>query len=1183
MTNKFSSFFPGATIIILLTIIFSACKTKTENKEENTDSRSLAVSYLRQNKFDEAEAAFKKAIKLNPDYILNYINLSFLYLNEGHYDDAEKQVNTGLKYQPQNTDLKLILAEIYFQKGNKEKAKEELQDIIKLDPKNVAAYYKLATLAAGNSNYADVKFNLLKILDITPANIAVRLQLAELLANERNADSSLFYIQSIKKIMPEFSLVTDTVYKKITALLHSNQMPEALYYIKRFRSLVEVTKDYVNSVQEINQQSSLAGYSEFTDSRFSEGDFQINKDVSLNNIKFTDASAALGLTLPDKLNATHSVLALADDDGTGSMYIYASFSVPGSSSSQHYLFARDMGSFRNVSSSAGINHEAEEFDAAFADYDNDGYQDLFISTNKGIIVYKNQGDGTFSRVKKNIGLNNINDGNKMLIADFDQDGDLDLYVACKGANKFFRNNNDGTFTEEAKMLNLASDPSGTKSMDFGDWDFDGDLDIATLLTNGSIQFFNNDRHSKFENITDSLKLQNPQYNGSAIAFGDYNNDGLSDLFIGGGNGENSVLLKNNGDKGFTVDAASKMFSTALKDITVNDVAFIDFDNDGHEDILVAGTSAKGKGVQLFHNDTTKGFSNVSNLLPSTLTQAQHISIADFNLDGDDDIYLTAPTGIYLIRNDGGSLNHNMQVQLYGLAYGNSKNNRLGIGAQVELKAGDLYQLKTIRRSLTNFGVGMRDSLDAVRIIWPNGTPQYINNPSRRQELVEEEKLKGSCPFLFAWNGKKYEFVKDMLWRSALGMPLAINGKDTTYAFSEPSKEYLLIPGENLQPKNNKYSIKITEELWEAVYFDKAELIAVDHPDSVNVFADERFVAPPYPGEKIYSVSNKNYPVTATDGNGDNVLDKIKAYDFQYISNFNLGKFQGLAEDHDLILDLGNKAESDSVYLFLRGWTFPTDASINTSMAQSDKYKQQPPSLQVTDKNGNWKTVIPNIGFPMGKDKMVIVNLSGKFLTSHNRRIRIQTNMQVYWDEIFFSDGLSKAPVEMHNLTMTNASLAYRGYSATYRKGGPFGPHWFDYYNVSNGQKWRDLTGYYTRYGNVLPLLTKADDEYIIADGGDEISIDFDASNLPALPKGWKRDFLIYSEGWVKDGDLNTAYGQTVAPLPFHNMPSYPYTSKTTYPFEQHKTYMQQYNTRKVSTDNFINALKQQTEKNKAAK
>jgi hypothetical protein len=109
---------------------------------------------------------------------------------------------------------------------------------------------------------------------------------------------------------------------------------------------------------------------------------------------------------------------------------------------------------------------------------------------------------------------------------------------------------------------------------------------------------------------------------------------------------------------------------------------------------------------------------------------------------------------------------------------------------------------------------------------------------------------------------------------------------------------------------------------------------------------------------------------------------------------------------------------------------------------------------------------------------------------------------------------------------------------------------------------------------VLPLLQKADDEYIIADGGDEVTINFDAAHLSTLPKGWKRDFLIYTEGWVKDGDLNTAYGQTVAPLPFHNMPSYPYGKNVTYPQDKaHREYQQKYNTRKVTTDEFRNHIK----------
>ncbi len=211
---------------------------------------------------------------------------------------------------------------------------------------------------------------------------------------------------------------------------------------------------------------------------------------------------------------------------------------------------------------------------------------------------------------------------------------------------------------------------------------------------------------------------------------------------------------------------------------------------------------------------------------------------------------------------------------------------------------------------------------------------------------------------------------------------------------------------------------------------------------------------------------------------------------------------------------------------------------------------------------------------MGRDKMVIVNLTNKFLTPHDRRVRIRTTMQIYWDHIFFSTGKVKAPVKTYGLKMMAANLDFRGYSASYHKGGPYGPQWFNYYDVTKGQKWRDLTGNYTRYGDVLPLLQKADDKYIICDGGDEVTIDFDAAHLPVLPKGWKRDFIIYSEGWVKDGDMNTAYGQTVAPLPFHNMPSYPYGKNVHYPTDkEHREYQEKYNTRKISTEAFKNAIR----------
>ncbi|UBM60507.1 FG-GAP-like repeat-containing protein [Marinilongibacter aquaticus] len=1159
-----------ALLLFLFFVVLGMSACKQDGDEEPADEGNpaglMAFSYLNEGKYDEAEIAFQKAIKANPENTLNYLYLSLLYLAQDNFDDAESQIEAGLNVDSENVNLKLILSEIYAKKGDLTAAKTQLGKVLEAEPKNAVAYYMLYNLAEKGENEAEAKTNLLKILEISPSNVLARLQLSEMMAKGAQADSALNYIQSVRKIAPDFSTAIETAYTQATKLLSSNKAEEALYSIQRFHKLIEATSAYAESYAEL-QPLALPNISfQFYDSKFNRTDSE--KDVTLADMSFVDDTEGAGLVLPSMKNVEYSAMAMADDDGTGTSYIYLGFK---GNPSSHFLFKRSFGGFADASSSMGFEH-GEERDAAFADYDNDGYQDLLILTDKGMLVYHNQGDGTFTEIKNDIGLGNINDGRKIRIADLDQDGDLDLYIACNGTNKLFRNNNNGSFTEQAKAMGLSGPANGTKDICFGDWDSDGDLDIALLTSDGTLQFVDNKRHAQFEGFTQEVSTAIESAN--ALAVGDYNNDGMIDLLVLGN--EKLTLLKNAGNKGFVKDAVSANMSKSLKGIEGKAAVFIDFDNDGHEDIFVAGLNSDSgsKGIRLFHNEQNKGFSDVSNLLPEKAIQGHNIEIADFNLDGDDDLFLSGPNGVNFVRNDGGSLNRYMQVQLRGLTFGNSKNNRFGIGARVELKAGDLYQMKTITRALTNFGVGMRDSLEAVRIIWPNGAPEYVSDPSRRQRFIEEEKLKGSCPFLFTWNGEAFEFQKDMMWRSALGMPLAVANGDTTYAFSDPSKEYLLISGDKLKAKDGKYTIKITEELWEAVYFDKTSLIAVDHPDSVDVFVDERFVAPPFPGRKLYNVADKQRPIAAQDEKGNDVLDKLKKYDFQYVSNFGLGKYQGIAQDHDLILDLGDAAKGENLYLFLRGWIFPADASINVSVDQAQQNLPYPPSLQVKNKKGEWQTVIPNIGFPMGKDKMVIADLSGKFLTEDNRMVRIKTNMQIYWDEAFFSTRLSHSPYKMYDLKMTDAQLDFRGYSYTYRKGGPFGPHWFDFYNTSQGQQWRDLIGYYTRFGDVLPLLQHGDDEYVIANSGDVITIDFDAKNMPRLPKGWKRDFLIYSEGWVKDGDLNTAQGQTVEPLPFHAMPSYPYSGKAEYPSDERlKKYREQYNTRFVDTEEFKNMLK----------
>jgi hypothetical protein len=439
--------------------------------------------------------------------------------------------------------------------------------------------------------------------------------------------------------------------------------------------------------------------------------------------------------------------------------------------------------------------------------------------------------------------------------------------------------------------------------------------------------------------------------------------------------------------------------------------------------------------------------------------------------------------------------------------------------------------------------------------------------------VESQTLKGSCPFLYTWDGDEYVFVKDILWRSALGMPLGIMGGNRAYAFADASDDYLKVPGEMLKPVDGTYSIQLTSELWETIYFDKVELVAVDHPDSVDIFVPEQFSPPPFPGNKIYQVREKNLPVSATDSKGNDVLSFISEKDNVYLSGFNPDKYQGVTELKDLILDPGNTGRSGNLHLFMNGWIFPTDASINVALSQSAALKVAPPVIQVINKKGEWETVSVNLGFPMGKDKTVIADLSGKFMTS-DHRIRIRTNMEIYWDYVFFSDDLVTTPMNATVIEPLAADLHYRGFSGSFRKGGRYGPHWFDYADVDKDPRWRDLSGNYTRYGDVLPLLTSSDNKYIISNAGDETSVRFNASELPELKTGWKRDFLIHSVGWVKDGDINTAFGNTVLPLPFHGMKSYPPGPGDTYPNDPGlQKYNIEYNTRVVTADRFLNALR----------
>ncbi|MCI0693382.1 FG-GAP-like repeat-containing protein [candidate division KSB1 bacterium] len=1213
-----------AICIVTALVFFSfGCEKKqTGDKRKLTDvisARTLGLAYLEENKLNEAEAEFRKLIDLAPNEALGYANLGLVYLRRGEYAQAEERIKKALQLEPNDPDVRMTSAKVYELTDREDEAIRELEGSLKNTPGHVKTLYSLAELYLKRDDgearqRGETCLN--QVVELKPANIVARLQLIEIFLRHDKAEAATARMEAIIRQFPELTAEAKGFYDQALAFMRASNAKAALTPTLIFHNLLKLTPLYQAGILELKGPGgALIGFPVITFSQNISAPAREQKAV-LAAIRFTDATSLAGLDVVPKTkdeaasaSELGAHLAVADYDGDGDQDLYVATYKPGEDAGAHFLFRNDFGEFAENSAAAGIRHDAKETAAIFADYDNDGRLDLYIVNDGSNILYRNLGEGKFLDVTAAAGVGDPDTGHAARFVDLDLEGDLDLFLANAGGNRVYRNNGDGTFTELAEKMGFAALNAKCRDAAFGDFDDDGDIDLFVVNEKASNILYTNLRQGRFEDITAASGLTSNGRSGAVVA-GDYDNDGYLDLFVTGLDGGDYFLYRNQGDGTFEKDARSKEMLGALRKVAGLDAEFFDFDNDGFLDLMVAGKAIdkSGRGVLLFHNDGSGKFKDLSALLPPNLSSGRRIALADYNEDGDPDIFLAGlDGGIRLLRNDGGDANHYLKIQLVGLRAGSGKNNHFGIGAKVEIRAGDLYQMRVVTEPGTHLGLGAHLKADVVRILWPNGTPQNLFYPGSDQDLIEEQALKGSCAFLYTWNGREFTFVKDMMWRSALGMPLGIMGGSTAYAFSDASQEYLKIPGDALKAKDGKYTLQITEELWETAYFDQVKLLAVDHPDSVDIYVDERFVPPPFPPLRLYQVARKLLPKAVVDERGSDLLPALRAKDDIYVSNLKPAKFQGLTEMHEIILDPGDSAQADSVVLFLNGWLFPSDASINVAIAQSGRPQVVSPYLQVRNRRGEWQTVIENLGFPMGKDKTMAVDLTGKFIT-RDRRVRIRTNMEIYWDHVFFSatprvraamsswkdfvngehgaaikkdyhENLEAAAkqnqIQLTMLPLLAANLHYRGFSRMYRKGGRYGPHWFDYGEVSKAPKWRDLEGYYTRYGDVLPLLLKADDKYIIMNAGDEVTVEFDATQAPALQPGWRRDYLIYTEGWIKDGDLNTAHGQTVAPLPFHSMSRYPYGENESYlTDEDHQKYLRTYNTRKVSQEKFRKLLRE---------
>jgi hypothetical protein len=809
---------------------------------------------------------------------------------------------------------------------------------------------------------------------------------------------------------------------------------------------------------------------------------------------------------------------------------------------------------------AGPSAAAPSLDGvAAADLDYDFRTDLVLAGAGGLRLLRQTEQGRFEDFTKSAGIPASLAGGRLFgawVADVDTDGDLDVIVApAEEPLVVLRNNGDRTFAEQKPF----GDTLPVRGFAWADLDGEGVPDAAVLRADGSVRVFLNQRGGSFAEA--ALPANLPR--GAALSTAEVSGDSLLDVLVLTSTGAIGRLSfrEQDGQWEWAATARTSDSSSRAEPGSAR-LVVADLDNNGAADVVVSGADQS--------RILMAGPRSSLTALPAPLPfRAQ--AAADLDGDGRLELVGTDARSRPAVARSRSTVAYRFQVlrPRAATATGDQRINSFGIGGEAELRTGLHVQKQAITAPAVHFGLGAAASADVLRITWPNGVLQSEFDKPADTTVQASQRLKGSCPWLFAWNGREMAFVTDVIWRSPLG--LRINAQSTADVLM--TEDWVKVPGDRLVARDGAYDLRITAELWETHFFDLVSLLVVDHPAGTEVFVDERFAVPP-PKLQVVATGAVRAFRAVRDDRGRDAGDVVGSRDGRHLDFAGRGAFQGVTRDHFVELDLPEEApRKGPLWLVAQGWVHPTDSSINVALGQGRHAPPRGLSLHVQDSDGRFREVLSGLGFPAGKDKTVLLDLTGLFPAAGPRRLRLATNLEIFWDRLGWAVGRPDVRLEPRRLSLASAELRYRGYSVTEQASASV-PERPRYVLAGTAPRWLDLQGYHTRFGDVRELLQRVDDRYVIMNAGDEMALVF--PEAPPIAAGHVRDFVLVGDGWVKDGDYNTTFSRTVLPLPTHASGRY-----TTPPgrleddpvYRKHPRDFEEYHTRYVSPEKPRDALR----------
>ncbi len=789
--------------------------------------------------------------------------------------------------------------------------------------------------------------------------------------------------------------------------------------------------------------------------------------------------------------------------------------------------------------------------------------DVFFVGDTGCLLLERVDDTTFVDRTLGSGLEDVH-GAGAIWVDYDHNGILDLFVesGLDGAQLWQNNSyvirvdstgqaDEAMNAESLEFINV-SEIVGLNGLsaayEIAAADVDGNLttDLIVAGAEGTSVYLNT-RAGTFKPMPSP---PGPWQDALQFGIDDLNNDGYTDILLI--NPFGSRLMYGNSNLSYVFDHTGFLTMRAL---------LCDFDNDGRQDIIFCGVDSTKKRVKGSPHDAI--FSAYRNLGANewtnvtTATRVDQLAIkddaigpiaGDFDNDGDTDILLvTMQEKLHFIRNDGGNANGKLKIRLATIL-----TNTTGLGNHIELRDGSFRVSRFVTKLPIEIGIGPHTQFDTVHTTWTNGVldNEFLISATKEPiELVEKMVELGSCPFLFAWNGQRFQFVTDILGNAPIG--LSIRRDEILPA--DPD-EIVRVGQENeLATLNGDYVLEVAECYREVLYLDSAELIAVDHPTNIEVHPTDKLMPPPFPVSQIVAVENLRPPQSVDSSDGMDRLEALQHIDDHYAPPGTTlpPPFRGLCHPMTLTMNFGPIDPDASNVLALTGWLRYGSASVNIAVEQNPSLDIIPPTLEVENATGEWIPVDAIVGMPAGKTKTILCDLTGK-LPEGTRRLRLTSSFEIRWDRIALGTHATLNPSAIRISQPTSADLYHRGFPEMASRGNhhPITP---DYDTITSTPKWKTTPqGWCTRYGDVLELLAAADEKIAILNGGDAVTLRYNEADFPPRDANLKRTFFFKTVGWEKDADYNVVSGDTVHPLPVTIAPNadWPKRFNTRYVEEQ---------------------------------